>query len=68
MIFSCSLKRIRFTTMLMIALSAFATDTDDLIENITDESQKTIDWLKLNQMIVNPKTCQVIFISKKKNG
>ena len=54
--------------MLMITLSAFATDTDDLIENITDESQKTIDWLKLYLMIVNPKTFQVIFISKKKNA
>ena len=29
-------------------LSAFATDIDDLIEILTDESQETIDWLKLN--------------------
>ena len=45
-------------------LSAFATDIDDL----TDESQKTIDWLKLNQMIVNSKKFQAMFISKKKNA
>ena len=46
-------------------LSAFATDIDDLIQILTDESQKTIDWLKLNQMIVNPKKFQAMFISKK---
>ena len=45
-------------------LSAFATDIDDL----TDESQKTTDWLKLNQMIVNSKKFQAMFISKKKNA
>ena len=33
-------------------LSAFAADIDDLTEILTDESQKTIDWLKLNQMIL----------------
>ena len=57
MIFFCSLKKLRFSTMLMITLylSAFATDIDDLIEILTDESQETIDWLKLNQMIVNSK-------------
>ena len=49
-------------------LSAFATNTDDLIEIPTDESQKTIDWLKLNQMIVNPKKFQALVISKKKNA
>ena len=49
-------------------LSAFATDIDDLIEILTDESQETIDWLKLNQMIVNPKKFQAMFISKKKNA
>ena len=40
-------------------LSAFATDIDNLIEILTDESQKTTDWLKLNQMIVNLKKFQV---------
>ena len=45
-----------------------ATDIDDLIEILTDESQETIDWLKLNQMIVNPKKFQAMFISKKKNA
>ena len=38
-----------------------------LIEILTDESQETIDWLKLNQMIVNPKKFQAMFISKKNN-
>ena len=36
-------------------LSAFATNTDDLIEILTDESQKKIDQLKLSQMLVNHK-------------
>ena len=40
-------------------LSAFATDIDNLIEILTDESQKTTDWLKLNQMIINLKKFQV---------
>ena len=44
-------------------LSAFATDIHDLIEILTDESQKTIDWL-----IVNLKKFQAMFISKKKNA
>ena len=47
-------------------LCRFATSIDDLIEILTDESQKTIDWLKLNQLIVvNPKKFQAMFISKK---
>ena len=29
--------------------------------------KKTIDWMKLNQLIINPKRFQVIFNSKKKN-
>ena len=33
-----------------------------------DESQKTIDWLKLSQMIVNPKKFHTMFICKKKNA
>ena len=49
-------------------LSAFATDIDDLIEILMDESQKEIDWLKLNQMKINPKKFQAMFISKKKNA
>ena len=46
-------------------LSAFATDIDDLIEILTDESQKTIDRMKLSQMIVNPKKFQALFTSKR---
>ena len=48
-------------------LSAFATNIDDLIEILTGESQKIMDWIKLNLMIVNPKKFQAMFISKKKN-
>ena len=46
---------------------AFATDIDDLIKIPTDKSQKTIDWMELNQLIVNPKKFQAMLISKKKN-
>ena len=49
-------------------LSAFATEIDDLIQILTNESQETIDWLKLNQIIVNPEKFQAMFISKKKNA
>ena len=45
-------------------LSAFATDIDDLIEILTDESQKTIDRMKLSQMIVNPKKFQPCLLPK----
>ena len=48
-------------------LSAFATNIDGLIEILTGESQKIMDWIKLNLMIVNPKKFQAMFISKKKN-
>ena len=48
-------------------VSTFATDIDDVIENLTHESQETINWLKLNQMIVTPKKFQAMFISKKEN-
>ena len=49
-------------------LSAFATDIDNLIEILLDKSQKTIDRMKLNWMIVNPKKFQVMSIYKKKNA
>ena len=57
MIFSFSLKSIRITAMLMIILylrlqPTLITD----IEYLTNESQKTIDWLKLNQMMFNLKS------------
>ena len=45
-------------------LSAFATDIDDLIEILPDTSQKTIDRMKLSQMIVNTKKFQALFTSK----
>ena len=40
---------------------SFAIDIHDLIEIVTDESRKTIDWMKLNQMIINN------FFNKSKN-
>ena len=49
-------------------LSAFATDIDDQHWNSSNESQKTIDLLKLNQMMFNTKKFQALFISKKKNA
>ena len=49
-------------------LSAFTSDIDDLIEILTDESQERIDWMKINQTIVNPKKLQAMFLSKKKNA
>ena len=48
-------------------LSVFATDIDGLIQILTDESQNTGDWMKLNQMIVNPENFQDMFNSKKGN-
>ena len=47
-------------------LSEFSTDIYELIETLTSESQKTIDWIKLNRMVVDPKKFQAMFISKKK--
>ena len=48
-------------------ISTSANNIDDLIEILKDDTQKTIDLMKLNQMIVNPKKCQAMFISKKRN-
>ena len=45
-----------------------ATDIYDVIEILTDESRKTINRMKLNQMIVNPKKFQAIFASKKRDA
>ena len=50
MIFPCSLNSYANDN----TLSAFATNIDHLVEILRDESQKTIDWMKLNQVIVNP--------------
>ena len=47
-------------------LPAFATDVNDLIETLTVESQETIDWLKLDQMIVNPKSFNSCSFLKRK--
>ena len=37
-----------------------------VIEIPVDETQKAVEWLKLNQMIVNPKKFQVMFIFQKR--
>ena len=47
-------------------LSAFATDIDDLIKILMVESQETIDWLRLNQMIVNIKSFKPCLFLKRK--
>ena len=49
-------------------LSALTTDINDLIEILTDKSQKTIDWMKLSQIIVNPKKFHAVPVSKKENA
>ena len=49
-------------------LSVFATDIDGLIQILTDESQNASDWMKLNQIIVNPENFQDMFNSKKGNA
>ena len=46
-------------------LSTSAANIDDLVEILTDESQKTIDRMKLNWIIVKPKHFQIMFISTK---
>ena len=47
--------------------SAYSSDLNSLIDILTEESQTTINWLKANHMIVNPKTFQAILVSKRKN-
>ena len=37
-----------------------------VIEIPVDETQKAVEWVKLNQMIVNPKQFQVMFIFQKR--
>lgn len=37
-----------------------------VIEIPVDETQKAVEWVKLNQMIVNPKEFQVMFIFQKR--
>ena len=49
-------------------LSVFATDIDDLIQILTDESQNVSDWIKLNQKIVNPENVEDMFNFKKENA
>ena len=46
----------------------FATDIDDLIQILTDESQNVSDWIKLNQKIVNPENVEDMFNFKKENA
>ena len=47
-------------------LSAFTIDIDDVIEIYMDKSQKTFDWLNLNQMILILKQFKPYFFLKRK--
>ena len=47
-------------------LSAFAENVSKLINILQTESEVITDWLKKNQLIVNPDKFQVIIIDKKK--
>ena len=48
-------------------LSAYSSNLNSLIDILTEESQTTINWLKANHMIVNPKKFQAMLVSKRKN-
>ena len=48
-------------------LSAYSSDLNSLIDILTEESQTTLNWLKANHMIVNPKKFQAMLVSKRKN-
>ena len=48
-------------------LSAYLSDLNSLIDILTEESQTTINWLKANHMIINPKTFQAMLVTKRKN-
>ena len=47
-------------------LSAYSSDLNSLIDILTEESQTTINSLKANHMIVNPKNFQAMSVSKRK--
>ena len=47
-------------------LSTYSLDLNSLIDILIEESQ-TINWLKTNHMIVNPKKFQAMLVSKRKN-
>ena len=51
----------------MTTLSTYSSDLNSLFDILSEESQTTINWLKANHMIVNPKEIQAILISKRKN-
>ena len=48
-------------------LSAYSSDLNSLVDILTEESQATINWLKINHMIVNPKKFQAMSVLKRKN-
>ena len=48
-------------------LSAYSSEFNSLIEILIEESQTTINCLKANRMIVNPKKFQTMLVSKRKN-
>ena len=48
-------------------LSAYSSDLNSLIDILIEESQTTINWLKVNHMIVNSKKLQAMLVLKRKN-
>ena len=48
-------------------LSTYSSDLNSLIDILIEESQTTINWLKVNHMIVNSKKLQAMLVLKRKN-
>ena len=48
-------------------LSAYSSDINPLIYLLIEESQTTINWLKANLMIINPKKLLAMLVLKRKN-
>ena len=46
-------------------VSNVASNTNELISNLEDDSRRAIDWFKNNHMIANPDKFKVIIIDKK---
>ena len=49
-------------------LSAYSSALNSLTDKLIEESQTSINWLKANHIIVNPKKFQVMSVSTRKNN
>ena len=47
--------------------STYSSDLHSLIDILIEESRSTINWIKANHMIVNPKKLRAMLLSKRKN-